>query len=198
MHVRLARALVIFGMLRFCMFSLAEPCLSSGCLDFACKAWQSLGYLQDGWTLQYSSSRCVDFACTSWQRLGYRQDAWILHNQLGRALGSLTGCLHFCNNYLHDAWILQVQLGRALDFFRMLGFCMFSLAELWGFSGYLDFACSAWQSLGVLQDAWILHVQPGTALVTFRMLGVSCKAWQSLGYLQDAEIFHVQLGRALS
>ena len=114
---------------------------------------------------------------------------------------------------------LRDPLGDACTFaiiiYTMLGFCRFSLAELWASSGCLDFACSAWQSFGVFQDTWILHVQLGRALGFFRMLGFcmfslaqpwlpseclefACKAWQSLGYLQDAEIFHVQLGRALS
>ena len=48
---------------------------------------------------------------------------------------------------------------------------MYVLAEAWLSSLYLDFACSAWQSLGVLQNAWILHIQLGRALDMFEMLG---------------------------
>ena len=101
----------MFRIVGFCMYSLAEPCLSSGLLDFACSALQGLGN---------------------------QQDAWVLHVQLGRALVNF-GIVGFCIVYVQDAGIWHVQLSRALVFFRMLRFCMYSLAEHWLSSEWFDF-----------------------------------------------------------
>ena len=77
------------------MYSLAERWFSSGCLDFACTAWQNIGYLQNGSILDDRLGRAlVIFRCLNF--------AFFMLTMLG-----------FCMYILTDAWISSVCLDFA-------------------------------------------------------------------------------------
>ena len=75
------------------------------------------------------SSGCLDFACAAWQNLACLQDGSVLDDQFDRALVTF-GMLAFRIFHVNDARILHVRFGRDLVIVILLEFCMISLAEL--------------------------------------------------------------------